>query len=251
MHLVRMSRYRKLVLFVLFILFIFHIGCQEHQTQKNRIVVFAASSLQYVLTEGRSDIESQKTDIDITFQFAGSQTLATQIEHGAPVDIFFSAHPKFMQRLQDKKYIAETPISFGNNELVVLQSAKFPLLSSFEDLPQAQSIILGHQNSPIGMYTESVLVNMSSLWRERLEEKIVSRESSVANLRNKVLLGEVHCAIVYRSDAVLTGLPFVPIPENLQPNVVYQVAYIQQGKTKIQPHVKEWVESFLADQTIE
>ena len=224
------------------VLFLF-LSCS---TQREQIVVFAASSLQYILRDEQSELYNQIPNTDVLFQFSGSHTLALQIEHGAPADLFLSAHPDLMIDLQGKNLLLGDPISFGGNQLVIVQSTAFPQLNSFEELPQAQSIVLGHELSPIGIYTDEFLQNMPEEWQEELQKKVVSKQTNVALLRSQVLLGEVHCAIVYRSDAQSTKLPFLQIPDKFQPSIDYQIAYIKKEPNHIQPQTRQWVRLFLS-----
>lgn len=215
-------------------------------SQRERIVVFAASSLQYILEEEQRELYNQIPNTDVLFQFSGSHTLALQIEHGAPADLFLSAHPDLMTDLQGKDLLWEDPISFGGNQLVIVQSPRFPHLSSFEELPRAQSIVLGHELSPIGIYTDIFLQQMPQKWQQELSKKVVSKEANVALLRSQVLLGEVHCAIVYRSDAQSTKLPFLEIPNEFQPSIDYQIAYINKEPNRVQSQTRQWVQLFLS-----
>ena len=61
-----------------------------------------------------------------------------------------------------------------------------------------------------------------------------------------MLLGEVHCAIVYQTDAEMLKLPFIMIPDELQPLILYQLAYIQRDSNTIHPQTHKWVELFLS-----
>ena len=213
--------------------------------QREKVVVFAASSLQHIFEDEQQELYNQIPNTDVLFQFSGSHTLAVQIEHGAPADIFLSAHPSLTRDLQDKNILLD-PISFGSNQLVIVQSTAFPQLHSFEELPQAQSIVLGHELSPIGIYTDEFLQQMPPKWQQELQKKVVSKEANVALLRSQVLLGEVHCSIVYRSDAESTKLPFLQIPDKFQPSIDYQIAYVQKEPNHVQPQARQWGRLFLS-----
>mgnify|MGYP000630690595 CR=1 FL=1 len=100
--------------------------------------------------------------------------------------------------------------------------------------------------SPIGIYTDAFLQQMPQNWQEELHKKVISKEANVALLRSQVLLGEVHCAIVYRSDAQSTKLPFLEIPNDFQPSIDYQIAYVQKEPNHIQLQTRQWVQLFLS-----
>ena len=70
-------------------------GCsqapEESSVQNKTINVLAAASLTDVMHELELDYEADHPGIDLVFSFAGSGALQTQIEEGAPADIFISA----------------------------------------------------------------------------------------------------------------------------------------------------------------
>src|SRR6185369_16793126 len=56
------------------------------------LTVFAAASLREAFTDLAAELARTRPDAPaIMFNFAGSQELRTQIEHGAPADVFASA----------------------------------------------------------------------------------------------------------------------------------------------------------------
>ena len=58
---------------------------------KGDVVVFAASSLTEAFTELATVFKADNPDANVTFNFAGSGDLVTQITQGAPADVFVSA----------------------------------------------------------------------------------------------------------------------------------------------------------------
>ena len=55
--------------------------------------MFAAASLTESFTQIGKDFEAANPGTKVTFNFAGSSALATQINQGAPADVFASASP--------------------------------------------------------------------------------------------------------------------------------------------------------------
>ncbi len=55
------------------------------------LTVFAAASLTQAFGEMGKAFEAANPGVTVTFNFAGSQTLVTQIQQGAPADVFASA----------------------------------------------------------------------------------------------------------------------------------------------------------------
>uniref|UniRef100_UPI00399A1E18 molybdate ABC transporter substrate-binding protein n=1 Tax=Roseovarius halophilus (ex Wu et al. 2025) TaxID=3376060 RepID=UPI00399A1E18 len=65
-----------------------------------QITVFAAASMTNAMAEVAERFEAA-TGHDVTVSLAGSSALARQIQHGAPADIYISANPGWMDRLQE------------------------------------------------------------------------------------------------------------------------------------------------------
>jgi molybdate transport system substrate-binding protein len=101
------------------------------------IVVFAASSL----TDAFNEIAKGATSTDsgikkVTYNFAGSQTLVTQLSQGAKADLLFTADEKTMRSAVDAALIlTNTYRTFASNKLTVVtapgSSAK---VSTLQDL---------------------------------------------------------------------------------------------------------------------
>src|SRR3954463_10340655 len=67
------------------------------------LTVFAASSLRESFAELGKQCESQHPGTKVLFNLTGSQELRTQIENGAPADVFASADQNHMQALVAQK----------------------------------------------------------------------------------------------------------------------------------------------------
>ena len=74
------------------------------------VVVFAASSLTEAFTEMADAFAADHPDVNLTFNFAGSGDLFTQISEGAPADVFVSADAANMTRLTDAAPISPGPM---------------------------------------------------------------------------------------------------------------------------------------------
>ena len=84
------------------------------------ILVFAAASLKETL-ENAGKAFTADTGTEVKFSFAASSALAKQIEAGAPADLFASADLKWMDYLDEKKFIrSETRKNIIGNRLVIV-----------------------------------------------------------------------------------------------------------------------------------
>ncbi len=98
-------------------------ACAEEQP----ITVFAAASTTNAVTDIAALYEAVHP-LKIRLSFASSSTLAKQIENGAPVDIFLSANPKWMNYLAEKGIIVtESRRNLLGNRLVLIVPKDSPI----------------------------------------------------------------------------------------------------------------------------
>jgi molybdate transport system substrate-binding protein len=86
--------------------------------QAEPVRVAAASDLRYVMPDLVAEFKKQ-TDIDIAVTYAASGTLTTQIRHGAPYDLFFSANPKYIELLLELDLTAGEPVDYAQGDLAL------------------------------------------------------------------------------------------------------------------------------------
>ncbi len=154
--------------------------------------VSAAASLSDALEEIAAAYERQTGD-RIIFNFAGSSTLARQIELGAPADLFFSADDAKMDALQKRGLVVgATRASVLSNRLVII-GARSPgeLIGKKVALAEPSCV-------PAGFYARTYLVRVG-LWR-RIAPNVIPTENVRAALA-AVESGNVDAAIVYKTDA--------------------------------------------------
>jgi molybdate transport system substrate-binding protein len=179
------------------------------------------------------------------FNFAGTQELRTQLEHGARADVFASADLKHANGLLESKRIL-APVSFARNEpVVVVPIEAKPGLRAFADLPSVTKLVIGTPEVPIGRYTLQILDRASRQlgadFRSRVEAKVASRELNVRQVVAKISLGEADAGIVYRTDAnaARDKVRIVPIPADLNVIAEYPIAVVADAQ---QPELAvEWV----------
>jgi molybdate transport system substrate-binding protein len=212
------------------------VGCKGAEpkatAEEDQLVVFAATSLREVFSTLGEDFRKAHPGVELVFNFAGTQELRTQLEHGAAVDVFASADQRHMNELVAAK-LASTPLVFARNEpvIVVAQEAKGSL-RELKDLPTLDRIVIGTEDVPIGRYTLQILDRASATlgadFRSRVEAKVVSRELNVRQVLTKVSLGEAQAGFVYRTDAnaVKDRVSVVTIPPELNVIAEYPIAVV-------------------------
>lgn len=168
------------------------------------VKVYAAASLTNVLRDLASDYERQ-TGTTVVLVFAGSSTLANQIEHGAPADVFVSADGKWMDYLAEHgRIIAATRRNLVGNELVLVapsgrafkveMNRKFDFAAAF-----AGKLCSGNTEAvPAGIYARQALTALG--WWDAIAARIVGSED-VRSALAFVERGECGAGIVYATDA--------------------------------------------------
>jgi molybdate transport system substrate-binding protein len=179
---------------------------QPAQPAETTLMVSAAASLTDVLNELKPAFEREHPGLTVTYNFGGSGKLATQIEQGAPADVFLSASKQEMDRLEEKQLIAkDTRLDFAKNELVLITASSSPLaLTSFEELggDAIKHLAVGEPVSvPAGRYAKEALEHLK-LW-DGLSGKLVFG-SDVRQVLTYVESGNADAGIVYASDAALS-----------------------------------------------
>jgi molybdate transport system substrate-binding protein len=190
------------------------------------IKVFAAASLTAAFTElGRRYTAAQGTKV--TFNFAGSQALATQIGQGAPADVFASADLDNMAKVKD---LVGTPQSFASNRLAIVVEQGNPRgIRTLDDLAGGDvKVVLAAREVPAGRYAKQVL--------DRAGVKVtpVSQEDNVKAVVAKVSLGEADAGIVYVTDVAAGGarVEGVDIPREQNVVATYPIATVKAGKAQ-------------------
>lgn len=202
------------------------------ETEPRILIVFAAASLTDAFTEIGENFQTANPNVTVTFNFAGSQALRTQLEEGAPADIFASANKTQMDAVIAASLITEgTQQNFLTNKLVVILPADNPAgLSKLEDLANPGiKLVLAAEEVPVGNFARQALDLMNASFGTDFKDKVlanvVSNEDNVKQVVTKVQLGEVDAGIVYTSDAVAAPeLQTIEIPSELNVVAKYPIA---------------------------
>jgi molybdate transport system substrate-binding protein len=202
------------------------------------LTVFAAASLTSPLDELIAAYEAAHSGVKVTAIYGGSGTLQTQLEEGAPADLFISAAPKQMDVLEQKSLIdASTRVDLLTNEIVLIVPAGQPVMvGSFGDvaLDAVSKIALGDPGSvPVGQYSQEVFTSLD-LW-DKISLK-ATYASDVKQVLSWVVSGNVDCGVVYMTDAIAdNGVKVIAeAPYDSHSPIVYPAAVIKDsanGKT--------------------
>jgi molybdate transport system substrate-binding protein len=201
------------------------------------LTVYAAASLTDAFTEIGKAFEAEHSDTTVVFNFGGSQNLRTQIEQGAPVNVFASANIKEMDTLVSQNYVMpDAPQIFLKNQLVVILPKDNPAgIASLEDLSRSNlKLVFAAEEVPAGRYARQVLDNLNSMfgadYRDKVLANVVSNEDNIRQAVTKVQLGEADASIVYVSDAVAAPeLLRIEIPADVNVLAEYPIASLAES----------------------
>lgn len=221
-------------------------GCRRPAEPADRLVVFAAASLRDGFTALGEPFRRAHPGVEVRFNFAGTQELRTQVEHGAALDVFASADPRHLRALAEAGLV-EPPVVFARNELVLaVAHDAAATVRSLADLPQAGRVVIGAAEVPVGRYTLEVLDRAGAVWgadfRARVEAKVVSRELNVRQVLTKVSLGEADVGLVYRSDVASAPPAVVVVALPPEVNVVAEYPIAIATHAPRPALARSWVE---------
>jgi molybdate transport system substrate-binding protein len=192
--------------------------------------VFAAASLTEAFTRVGKDFEAANPGSTITFNFAGSPALATQINEGAPADVFASASPATMKTVTDAGNADGSPVVFVQNQLVIAVANGNPkLIGGLRDLARPElKVALCAEQVPCGAAAKGAL-DAAGVTLEP-----VTLEHDVKAALAKVVLGEVDAALVYRTDvkARASDVDEVGFPESAGAINDYPIVVLKNAGNK-------------------
>ncbi len=201
------------------------------------ITVFAAASLTDAFNAIGKQFESANPGTKVTFSFAGSSALATQITQGAPADVLASADTKQMKVVTDQG-AAETPVTFATNVPVVVVPKDDTVVQSFEGLAKAGvKLVLAAPTVPIGNYARTIFTNatgangVSATFSDDVLKNLVSNETDVKAVLAKVQVGEADAGVVYTTDAatVKDDVKTIEIPQQYNVIAQYPIAALKDS----------------------
>ncbi|HET7517283.1 MAG TPA: molybdate ABC transporter substrate-binding protein [Actinomycetes bacterium] len=189
------------------------------------VKVFAAASLTAAFTEIGEQNTVANGGTKVTFNFAGSQALATQIQQAAPADVFASADLANMDKVKD---LVGTPQNFASNLLAIVVEKGNPKdVKGLDDLASPDlKVVLAAPDVPAGKYAAEIL------GKAGVAVKPVSQEDNVKAVVTKVSLGEADAGIVYVTDVTAGGdkVEGVDIPREQNVLATYPIATVKASR---------------------
>jgi molybdate transport system substrate-binding protein len=191
--------------------------------------VFAAASLKEAFTKLGKQFEAAHPGAKVVFNFGPSSGLATQINQGAPADVFASASTKNMDQVVTAGQAA-SPADFASNVMEMAVPAKNPAgITALSDLARpGVKVALCASAVPCGVTAATVFTNA------KLTVTPVTQEVDVKAVLTKVTLGEVDAGVVYVTDVRAAGdkVKGIEIPTDVNASTKYPIATLAKAPNK-------------------
>ncbi|MCC7365662.1 MAG: molybdate ABC transporter substrate-binding protein [Dehalococcoidia bacterium] len=204
------------------------------------VFVFAASSLTEAFKEAGKAFEAKHPGATVTFNFAASSILATQINERAPADVFASADMAQMQVVAGAGNLSGEPVSFATNyPLVVVPKGSSKVVALADLAKPGVKLVLAGPEVPIGKYAREIFAkasaNPGAISADFSDKALANLQSNEANVRGvlaKVQLGEADAGVVYSTDAAIAAREVSVVTIDAAYNVVatYPIAQPRHGK---------------------
>ncbi len=190
---------------------------------ETELVVFAAASMTETLGKIAPLYKAVTPGVTLTFNFDSSGTLKTQIQEGAPCDVFLSAGQVQVDQLD----ITADPAANVERLDLIAQGTRRNLLENRVTLcvPEgnpagiagiadlagklADSDILfamGNSDVPVGQYTQRILAYFALDEAALASAGKITYGSNVKEVTTQISEGSVSCGVVYQTDAFSAGL---------------------------------------------
>lgn len=159
------------------------------------LTIFAAASLTASFTELADNFADDNPGVTVNpISFDGSSTLATQINEGAPADVFASANEANMAKVTDA-IDGEATVFVSNVLQIVVQPGNIRGITRLSDLARTGiDTVLCSPEVPCGAASHTLLD------MDGVVVTPVSEEQNVKAVLTKVKLGEADAGLVYTTD---------------------------------------------------
>lgn len=144
--------------------------------------------------------EIHPAGLDVRCTFGASSQVRSQVEHGAPADVFVGASTDDARQLEREKLLDGERVLYRNNLVVVTPSdAEAEIWSDASPLRDLKRVAVGDPATvPAGRYGQQALRKLA-LWEPLRDRLVVGADVRV--VLGWVERGEVDAGIVYETDA--------------------------------------------------
>ena len=226
-------------------------GSEEGKT----LTVLAASSLTDAFGELSKTFEKRNPGVEVRQSFESSSTLLTQIQQGAPADVFASAAQDEMDTAINEGLVAGEPEVFVKNREVIMVPKDDPAnIRTLQDVAKpGVRLVLAQADVPAADYALEILSKANNTYggsfKHDVLSNIVSREADVRASVNRVVVADADATFGYASDYtpdIRERVQLIEIPKDLNIVATYPIAATKDAKS---PQLaQQWVELVLSEE---
>lgn len=205
------------------------------------LTIYGAASLRGALDKVKTAYETANPGTTLTISTDSSATLETQIEQGAPADVFLSADTTNPKKLVDKSLAAGAAVAVAGNKLTIIVPIANPAgITSPKDLARAGvKVIAAGDAVPITTYALLLVANLAreadypADFVAKYTANIASKEDNVKAVVAKIELGEGDAGIVYVTDARASAkVMTVDVPDAANVPATYAGVVVKASKNE-------------------
>lgn len=209
------------------------------------LTIYGAASLKGALEAVRVAYEAAVPGTILLLATDSSAALATQIQQGAPADVFLSADATNPRKLADEGLTDAGTVAFARNPLAIIVPVADPagIVSALDIVRPGVQIVAAGDAVPITRYAHQLISLLASgtpdarAFVAGYAANIVSREDNVKAVLAKIELGEGDAAIVYATDAAASRrVAIIPIPNGVNVTAGYEGVVIGTSRHKAAAH---------------
>jgi molybdate transport system substrate-binding protein len=213
-------------------------GSPSSSSLSGYINVFAAASLTASFNALGVAFHQAHPGVGVNFNFAGTPTLVTQIEQGAPADVFASADSDNMTKLTTDGFTSGASQVFARNQLEIVVAPGNPKgITGLADLAKPGLIYISEGPTvPAGKYS------LQALSAAGVKVTPKSLETSVTAVISKIELGEADAGIVYTTDIQAAGSKVAGVQIPAANNVIATYPIVSVKGTKYPDVAKAFID---------
>jgi molybdate transport system substrate-binding protein len=203
------------------------------------LTIYGAASLKGVLEAAKAAYPTVNPGKTVTLSTGSSAALETQIEQGAPADVFLSADTTNPKKLVDAGLADGAAVTFAGNELTVIVPTANPAgIASPKDLARSGvKVIAAGDEVPITKYATQFVDNLAkedgypAEFAAKYTANIASKEEDVKSVVAKIEIGEGDGGIVYVTDArASTKATTIDVPPSANVPATYAGVVVKASK---------------------
>jgi molybdate transport system substrate-binding protein len=199
-------------------------GQAARGVSRPELVVAAAADLVFALREIAPLFEKEH-QVKVTLVFGSTGQLAQQIQHGAPMDVFFAANETFVEDLRAKGTIQPDSVEpYAQGQIVLAAQKGRPGFSTLRDLTRddvKRVAIANPEHAPYGMAAREALVS-AGVWNQ-IQPKLVYGEN-IRQVLQFLQTGNVDAAILALSLAQVPEIQLTRIDPGLYQPIIQAAA---------------------------